>query len=418
MEAILANKELPPLPEEPTNDRNERKDRKRSDVSENEPDWLQDVLTANTATTINKNEFQNNSNDKSMDQIDLLNQTILMSDTAANAMLQDSLVSVESNQSSIYTTTSDSIIFSKVSNRDVSVISSAASLGENEDSGDESMRMEYPPVKSHEVFINQDGVHFFEDGNFWMEVPGLLENDREDEEDQHIPVKKNTKVKFSTAPIQVFSTFSINDYDRRNEDVDPVAASAEYELEKRVEKMDVFPVQLIKGCEGLGLSIIGMGVGADSGLEKLGIFVKTITENGAAARDGRIQVNDQIIEVDGKSLVGVTQAYAASVLRNTSGLVKFQIGREKDPDNSEVAQLIRQSLQADRDKEERMRRQQEEYLRRTSEDSTLPVSANSSLSEGPISPTTGPVGEPFDGEYGGGHSSDVESLKRILQEVS
>lgn len=37
----------------------------------------------------------------------------------------------------------------------------------------------------------------------------------------------------------------------------------------------------------------------------------------------RIQVNDQIIEVDGKSLVGVTQAYAASVLRNTSGTIRY-----------------------------------------------------------------------------------------------
>ncbi|XP_039613567.1 neurabin-1 isoform X1 [Polypterus senegalus] len=177
-----------------------------------------------------------------------------------------------------------------------------------------------------------------QDGLLYEEIPGLSDED----------CGVERKIQFSTDPIKVFSTYSNEEYDRRNDEVDPVAASAEYELEKRVEKMDVFPVEIEKGDNGLGISIIGMGVGADQGLEKLGIFVKTITEGGATQRDERIQVNDQIVEVDGISLVGVTQLFAATVLKNTKGTVKFLIGREKPGTHSEVARLISETLEQEK----------------------------------------------------------------------
>ncbi|RVE66953.1 hypothetical protein OJAV_G00112360 [Oryzias javanicus] len=205
-----------------------------------------------------------------------------------------------------------------------------------------------------DLYGDDDDDIVYDPGSDLTEIPGLPQESKED-----VPPKR--KIRFSTAPITVFNTYSNEDYDRRNEEVDPVASSAEYELEKRVEKLELFPVELEKDEEGLGISIIGMGVGADAGLEKLGIFVKTVIEGGAAERDGRIKVNDQIVEVDGTSLVGVTQSFAASVLRNTSGVVRFVIGRERPGQQSEVATLIQQTLEQERRQRELLEQQYAQY---------------------------------------------------------
>lgn len=71
------------------------------------------------------------------------------------------------------------------------------------------------PVEYMKIIGVEHGVHYYEDGHFFMEVPGLPPEEEEDELEYPAYVKKPTKVNFSSGPITVYSTFSINDYDRR-----------------------------------------------------------------------------------------------------------------------------------------------------------------------------------------------------------
>merc|ERR1719167_1705669 len=149
------------------------------------------------------------------------------------------------------------------------------------------------------------------------------------------PAKPKSRVSFANEVTEVL-TWGPMEYDRKNRDIDPASAAVEWELEKNVARLETLQVELERGSEGLGLAIMGLGAGAELGLEKLGIFIKSVTPGGVAAKDGRVKEGDQIIEVNGQSLVEVTQTHAATVLRAALGTVSFLLGREKVVEHQQV----------------------------------------------------------------------------------
>lgn len=152
---------------------------------EDEPEWLRDVLEAPKRslenllinTTTHRAELENGYEAIEGKHSDL-NQTYITGES-----LHESIVSVESTQSDATfnqtTTIDDSIISSKhnstYSLADVEQATSSTILSTGVTELDDSQYYipEYPPVRSKEVLV-EAGVHYFEDGNFWMEVPGGL----------------------------------------------------------------------------------------------------------------------------------------------------------------------------------------------------------------------------------------------------
>ncbi|XP_076327498.1 partitioning defective 3 homolog isoform X3 [Tachypleus tridentatus] len=66
---------------------------------------------------------------------------------------------------------------------------------------------------------------------------------------------------------------------------------------------------------GLGVSVKGKTGTTQGGSVDLGIFVKSIIHGGAASKDGRLHVNDQLIKINGISLLRMKNTEAMEMLR-------------------------------------------------------------------------------------------------------
>ncbi|XP_049650653.1 multiple PDZ domain protein isoform X4 [Accipiter gentilis] len=87
-------------------------------------------------------------------------------------------------------------------------------------------------------------------------------------------------------------------------------------------------IELEKGRTGLGLSLAG-----NKDRSRMSVFVVGIDPNGAAGKDGRLQIADELLEINGQILYGKTHQNASSIIKCAPSKVKIIFIRNKDAVN-------------------------------------------------------------------------------------
>lgn len=100
----------------------------------------------------------------------------------------------------------------------------------------------------------------------------------------------------------------------------------------------------VKGKTGSNNSSSGSNSSASKHDGDLGIFVKSVLNGGAASRDGRLKMNDQLLNVNGISLLGQSNAEAMETLRKAMlqtggkypGMITLNVSRRIGRPNSTI----------------------------------------------------------------------------------
>ncbi|XP_064261416.1 multiple PDZ domain protein isoform X14 [Passer domesticus] len=106
-----------------------------------------------------------------------------------------------------------------------------------------------------------------------------------------------------------------------------------YSWKKIVQRYGNLPgelhmIELEKGKTGLGLSLAG-----NKDRSRMSVFIVGIDPNGAAGKDGRLQIADELLEINGQILYGRTHQNASSIIKCAPSKVKVIFIRNKDAVN-------------------------------------------------------------------------------------
>uniref|UniRef100_A0A3Q2D5P4 Afadin n=1 Tax=Cyprinodon variegatus TaxID=28743 RepID=A0A3Q2D5P4_CYPVA len=132
--------------------------------------------------------------------------------------------------------------------------------------------------------------------------------------------------------------------------------NSEMQMRKEPEVVTV----TLKKHNGMGLSIVAA---KGAGQEKLGIYIKSVVKGGAADMDGRLAAGDQLLSVDGRSLVGLSQERAAELMTRTGSVVTLEVAKQGAIYHG-LATLLNQPspmMQRGRDKNGKMRPKSEGF---------------------------------------------------------
>lgn len=87
---------------------------------------------------------------------------------------------------------------------------------------------------------------------------------------------------------------------------------------------EIMLISLNRGASSIGLSIVAaQGIGERC----VGIYIKKVVEGSVASRDGRLQPGDQLLSVNGQSLVGISQEEAAAKMGAAGPIITFEVNK-------------------------------------------------------------------------------------------